>query len=158
MIILGIDPGFNHLGYAIIETGKGNPNVIDCSCFKTSPQLKYDKRLVLVADKVKELISKYKPQFLAIEKIFFAKNQKTALQIAEVRGILLYIAASSGIPTCEYTPLEIKMALCGYGKATKEQVQKMLKILLNMNFLPKEDDASDALAISLTCANSLPRS
>lgn len=157
MIILGIDPGFSHLGYAIIDVNKGNSKVIDCSCFKTSPRLEYGKRLVLVAEKVKELISKHQPQFLAIERVFFAKNQKTALQVAEVRGVLIYIAASSGIPTCEYTPLEIKMALCGYGKATKEQVQKMLKILLNMNFLPKEDDASDALAISLTCASCLRR-
>lgn len=157
MIILGIDPGFSRLGYAIIDTNKGNSKVIDCACFETSPRLEYIKRLTLVADKVKELISQYKPQFLAIERIFFTQNQKTALQIAEVRGILLYLAASSGIPTCEYTPLEIKMALCGYGKATKEQVQKMLKILLNISFLPKEDDASDALAISLTCASCLPK-
>ncbi len=158
MIILGIDPGFSRLGYAVIDTDKGKFKVIDCACFETSSRLEYGKRLVLVANKVKDLISKHKPQFLAIEKIFFAKNQKTALQIAEVRGILLYLAASSGISTCEYTPLEIKMALCGYGKATKEQVQKMLKILLNIPFLPKEDDASDALAICLTCASCLPRS
>ena len=157
MIILGIDPGFSRMGYAVIDTNKGNSQVINCSCFQTSPRLEYGKRLVLAAEKVKELILKYQPQFLAVEKIFFTKNQKTAFQIAEVRGILLYLAASFGIPTCEYTPLEIKMALCGYGKATKEQVQKMLKILLNMNFLPKEDDASDALAICLTCASCLPK-
>ncbi|PJC25022.1 MAG: crossover junction endodeoxyribonuclease RuvC [Candidatus Tagabacteria bacterium CG_4_9_14_0_2_um_filter_41_11] len=157
MIILGIDPGFSRLGYAIIDADKGNSKVIDCSCFETSPRLEYSKRLVLVADKVKDLILKHRPQFLAIEKVFFTKNQKTAFQIAEVRGILLYLAASSGITTCEYTPLEVKMALCGYGKATKEQVQKMLKALLNIHFLPKEDDASDALAICLTCASCLPR-
>lgn len=156
MIILGIDPGFSRLGYAVLETSKKNVRVIDCDCFETSSKLNYGKRLLLVADKVKKLISKHKPDAMAIEKIFFAKNQKTALQIAEVRGILLYLAAYSKIPACEYTPLEVKMALCGYGKATKEEVQKMLKILLKNVPLPKSDDAADALAICLTCAYCLP--
>ena len=134
MIILGIDPGFDRLGYAVIKREKNAIHVIECSCFKTSPKLKHEKRLILIADKIKELISEYRPQILALEKIFFAKNQKTALQIAKVQGILLYIAASSDIPTCEYTPLEIKMALCGYGKAAKDQVEKMIKMLLKLKF------------------------
>lgn len=156
MKILGIDPGFGRLGYALIEADRKNCRVLDCSCVETSPKLKYEKRLLLIADKIKNIIEKEKPEILAFEKIFFAENQKTALQIAEVRGILIYLAAASGIPYCEYTPLEIKMALTGYGKATKEQVQKMLKILLKLESLPKLDDASDALAAALTCASILP--
>lgn len=156
MIILGIDPGFARMGYAVLESKKKDVRVINCGCFETASKLDYGKRLVLIADKVKGLISKHRPTALAIEKVFFAKNQKTALQIAEVRGILLYLAACSKIPACEYTPLEVKMALCGYGKATKEQVQKMLKTLLKLASLPKSDDASDALAIGLTCVYCLP--
>jgi crossover junction endodeoxyribonuclease RuvC len=152
MIILGIDPGFSRLGYAILESDKKNVGVIACDCFEASSKLAYEKRLVLVTEKAKGLISKYRPDALAVEKVFFAKNQKTALQIAEVRGILLYLATRSKIPVHQYTPLQVKMALCGYGKATKEQVQKMLKILLKRQSLPKSDDATDALAIGLTCA------
>ena len=156
MIILGIDPGFGRLGYAVIKSEKNDVQVIECSCLETSSKQKHEKRLILIADKVKELLSKYRPQTLALEKIFFAKNQKTALQVAEIRGILLYLAASSGIPVCEYGPLEVKMAICGYGKAAKDQVEKMIKILLKLQSLPKSDDAVDALAISLTCAACLP--
>jgi crossover junction endodeoxyribonuclease RuvC len=156
MKILGIDPGFGKLGYAVIEAKKGEIQVIDCDCFETSSKLDYKKRLVLAADRVKRLISKHRPEAIAIEKVFFAKNQKTAFQIAEVRGVLLYLAAYSKTPVYEYTPLEVKMALCGYGKATKEEVQKMLKILTKMQSLPKSDDATDALAICLTCAYCVP--
>lgn len=156
MKILGIDPGFGRLGYAILQIDKKSFRVIDCDCFETRAKSDFSKRLVLVADKVKKLISKHRPDIMAIEKIFFAKNQKTALQIAEVRGVLLYLAASSNVPAYEHTPLEVKMALCGYGRATKEQVQKMLKILLKLPSLPRSDDATDALAIGLTCAYSLP--
>ncbi len=156
MKILGIDPGFGRLGYALIEADKKNCRVIDCSCVETSPKLKYEKRLLIIAEKIKKIIAEEKPEVVAFEKIFFAKNQKTALQIAEVRGILIYLAAAAEIPYCEYTPLEIKMALTGYGKATKEQVQKMLKILLKLESLPKLDDATDALATALTCASIMP--
>ncbi len=156
MKILGIDPGFGRLGYAIIEISNGITKVIDCSCIETSPKLEYYKRLAFVAEKVETLIGKYKPDALAVEKIFFTNNQKTAFQIAEVRGILFYLATKAGVPCYEYTPLEVKMALCGYGKATKDQVQKMLKILLKLESLPKLDDATDAMAIGLTCASCLP--
>ncbi len=156
MIILGIDPGFGRLGYAVIKSEKNDIQVIECSCLETSPKQKHEKRLILIADKVKELLAKYRPQTLALEKVFFAKNQKTALQVAEIRGILLYLAASSDTPVCEYTPLEVKMAICGYGKAAKDQVEKMIKMLLKLQSLPKSDDAVDALAISLTCAVCLP--
>lgn len=155
MIILGIDPGFGRLGYAVLESDKKSIRVIDCSCFETSPKLDYKKRLFSVAQKVKSIISKHRPEVLAVEKVFFAKNQKTALQIAEVRGVLLYLAACSNVSVYEYTPLEVKMALCGYGKATKEQVQKMLKMLLKLPSLPKIDDACDALAIGFICLNQL---
>lgn len=155
MIILGIDPGFGRLGYAILQGDKKNVRIIDCDCFETSPKLPYEKRLILLTNKVKKLISKHKPEIIALEKVFFTKNQKTALQVAEVRGALRYLAGLAKIPVYEYTPLEVKMALTGYGKASKDQIQKMLKSLLKIQFLPKSDDACDALAISITCANCL---
>ncbi len=157
MKILGIDPGFGRLGYAILESDRKNSRVIDCSCLETSPKLEYKDRLVLVADKIKELIKKHRPDAMALEKIFFFKNHKTAFQIAEVRGIIIYLATASNIPFYEYTPLQIKTALCGYGRASKDQVRKMLKILLKTQTLPKLDDATDALAISLICATCLPK-
>ncbi len=157
MVILGIDPGFGRLGYAVIETSGAETKVIECECLETSAKLEYEKRLVLVADKIKNLISRYRPEVMAIEKIFFAANQKTALKIAEVRGILIYLAAINGISVAEYTPLQVKMALCGYGRASKEQVQKMLKNLLQLESLPKLDDASDALAVGFTCAVCRPK-
>jgi crossover junction endodeoxyribonuclease RuvC len=150
MKILGIDPGFGRLGYAVLKSDQGKIKIISCSCLETSPKLDYSKRLLLVAKKIRNLIAIHKPDLLAVEKIFFAKNQKTALQIAEVRGIIIYLAALSKIPIIEYTPLETKMALTGYGKATKEQMQKLIKNLLKIDILPKYDDASDALAVCLT--------
>lgn len=150
MIILGIDPGFGRLGYAVLEKSGAKIKVLECDCLETSAKTEYEKRLLMIADKIKNLISKYRPQVMAIEKIFFAANQKTAFKIAEVRGILIYLAAVNNIAVNEYTPLEIKMALCGYGKAPKEQVGKMLKILLQLKSLPKLDDASDALAVGFT--------
>lgn len=153
MKILGIDPGFGRLGYAVIEKDEESPQirVIDCSCLETSKNLDYYGRLLAIAEKIKKIILKHKPKIMAIEKIFFTKNQKTAMQIAEVRGILMYLAILHNITVKEYTPLEVKIALCGYGKAEKEQVQKMLKTILKIRSLPKIDDATDALAIAITC-------
>lgn len=156
MIILGIDPGFARMGYAVLESTREDSKIIECSCIETSSDSNYENRLALIADKIKYLLAEYKPEALAIEKIFFAANQKTALKIAEVRGILLYLAVSEKIPVFEYTPLEVKMSLCGYGKASKDQVQKMVKILLKIQSLPKLDDAVDAIAIALACASCLP--
>ncbi|OHA15757.1 MAG: crossover junction endodeoxyribonuclease RuvC [Candidatus Tagabacteria bacterium RIFCSPLOWO2_01_FULL_42_9] len=158
MIILGIDPGFGKLGYALIESDGNITRIIDCSCVETSGRESYEKRLMAVGNKTKNLISKHKPKAIAFEKVFFAKNQKTAMEIAEVRGVLRYLAALAKTPVREYTPLEVKMALTGYGRAPKEQVQKMLKLLLKIKSLPKSDDACDALAIGITCAVCLANS
>ena len=157
MKILGIDPGFGRLGYAIIEkNGESSQiTVIDCSCFETDSKTEYYKRLLAVAEKIRKLMIKYRPDAVAVEKIFFTQNKKTAFQIAEIRGIIIYLAVSSKIPVFEYTPLEVKMALCGYGRADKNQISKMLELILGLKYLPKKDDAADALAISLTCANSI---
>ncbi len=153
MKILGIDPGFGRLGYAIIETAGNKTAVLDCGYVETSPKIAHEKRLLKIAEETSSLIKKYQPKVIALEKIFFAKNQKTALQVAEARGILIYLATSAGIAIREYTPLEVKVALCGYGKAEKKQVQRMLKMILGISSLPKSDDASDALAIAITCAS-----
>ena len=132
MIILGIDPGYARLGYAILKKDSQVEKLIASSCIETSPKEKHSERILKLAKKVEKLIEKYKPNILAIEKLYFTTNQKTALKVAEIKGIVLYIALKNKLKTVEYTPLEIKVAVCGYGKAPKEQVKKMVKLLLNL--------------------------
>jgi len=157
MIILGIDPGFGRMGCAILKkTGSGD-NLIYSVCLTTDKKLSYDKRLLFLGKEIKKIISKFKPNVIAVEKVFFFKNQKTALQVSEVRGIIFYLAASKKIPVKEFTPLQVKMSLTGYGRAEKQQVQKMVQAILNPpaggKEISKQDDEVDAIAIALTCSS-----
>lgn len=148
--VLAIDPGFGRLGYAVIEKNNLRQNIVSAGCVETSPKLPYKDRFAKIAKEVGQLIEDYSPQVLAIEKIFLAKNQKTAFQVAEIRGLVIYLAMSRDVEIFEFTPLEVKLAVCGYGKADKTQVSKMVKMLTKMGTLPKIDDAVDAIAIGLT--------
>ncbi len=152
MIILGIDPGYGRLGYAVLEKTPASEKLVSFSCVETSPATPHGKRLLKIADTVEKLMKENKPDALAIEKVFFTTNQKTAMKIAEVRGIISYLAVKNNIPIAEYTPLQVKMAVCGYGKAPKEQVKKMVMLILKMKEKPKYDDTSDAIALCLTHA------
>lgn len=154
MIILGIDPGFAIVGVGIIEH-KGNKfRVIDYFAVITKAGLAMEQRLKLIYDGIDEAIKKYKPDCMAIEELFFNNNAKTALQVGQARGVILLAAVNSGLPIFEYTPLQVKQSVVGYGRAAKGQIQQMTKALLSLNEIPKPDDVADALAIAICHAHS----
>jgi crossover junction endodeoxyribonuclease RuvC len=150
--ILGIDPGFERLGIAILEKNKSDKKetVLFSECFKTSAKLEFNERLVLIGDEVKKIIKKYKPEILSIETLFLNTNQKTVMHVAEARGVVIYESACSGLKIFEASPPQIKIATTGYGKASKEQVMKMVKILVDLDKNKTSDDELDAIAIALT--------
>ena len=158
MIIAGIDPGYERFGIAILKKGTGHDKdeVIFSDCIRTSAKLPFQDRLFEIGTELESIIQKYKPDALAIEKLFFTTNQKTALSVSEIKGMTTYIAKRNKLPVFEYTPLEIKSAVVGYGKATKDQIQKMLMLLVkgNKKWEEKEaiDDEYDACAVALTCS------
>ena len=157
MIILGIDPGTVRVGYAVIEKkDSDNLNILACGCLESKNKEQKD-RLGEISGLVSDLISKHNPKVLAIEKLFFTKNAKTALAVAEARGVIINSASSLGLGVREFTPLEVKAAVTGYGKAEKEQVKKMVCRILNLENMPKIDDTSDALAIALTACYTNPK-
>jgi len=153
MIVLGIDPGTATTGYGIIKGERDNLVCIDFGCIKTAPHTEFAKRLQQLHTELIKIIKKYKPDAAAVEQIFFTTNAKTAISVAHARGVALQALAESQIAISEFTPLQVKQAVTSYGKADKTQVQKMVKILLNLNEIPKPDDAADALAIAICCAN-----
>lgn len=152
MIILGIDPGYSRLGYAIFEKNSDSEKLIECGCVETSAKKDFQAKMLEIGNAVDNIIKKTKPETLSIEKVFFTKNQKTALKIAEIRGAIVYIALKNKLKIAEYTPLEVKSAVCGYGKAPKEQVAKMVKLILGLKNQIKQDDAADAVALCITHA------
>ena len=152
MIIIGIDPGTAKTGFGIIKkTKKKEIKVIDYGCITTAPGLSDGERLKILNNELNKLIKKYKPTILAVEKLYFFKNLKTAMPVSQAKGVILLTAAKKKIPVYEFSPLQVKMAIVGYGRADKKQVQKMIKVLLNLNEIPKPDDAADALAIAICC-------
>lgn len=156
MITIGIDPGTATTGFGIIEkTSKGEIRLLDYGCIKTAARLEMGTRLNQIAQDLKTLIKKWKPSRASIEKIFFSKNVKTAITVAQARGVILQIFEENQIAQDEYTPLQVKSAVCGYGKADKKMVQEMIKIILNLSKIPKPDDAADAIALALCSVNSL---
>lgn len=154
MIILGIDPGIAIVGYGVIEYTGNKFKTIDYGAITTKAHTKIDYRLSDVYDGVCELIHKYNPDAMSIEELFFNTNVKTAITVAHARGVIVLAAAKCGVETFEYTPLQIKQALTGYGRADKVQMQNMVKIMLKLNAVPKPDDVADALAIAICHAHS----
>ncbi|MDO8574703.1 MAG: crossover junction endodeoxyribonuclease RuvC [bacterium] len=150
MIILGIDPGTARIGYALLNK-KENAEVdlITYGCLELQNK-KQAERLAEISRLISDLIAQHHPVVLAIEQLFFTKNAKTALSVAEARGVIINAANSLNLEILEFTPLEVKVAVTGYGKAEKKQVQKMVCLLLNLEKIPQPDDASDAIAIGLT--------
>lgn len=155
MKILGIDPGFERMGCAVIKKENVGEKLVFSTCLITDKKLPHEKRLLFLANELEKIIKKYRPDVLAVEKIFFFKNQKTIIGVAEARGMILYLAAKAKIPVMEFTPLEIKMAMTGYGRAEKAQLQKMAMAILNLKKAPKYDDEIDAIACALTCSTAL---
>ena len=157
MRILGIDPGFERLGIAVLEAasakGYGAPKkeqVIFSECFKTSAKLEFSQRLCLIGEEVKKIIKEYQPEVLAIETLFLNTNQKTVMHVAEACGVVIYEASRAGLKMFEASPPQIKMATTGYGRANKTQINKMVKILVKIDKLKASDDELDAIAIALT--------
>lgn len=155
MVILGIDPGTATTGFGVIKQNsakKSEFEILEFGVISTSKIDSDQKRLKILFDDLNFLIKKYKPQKIGIEKLFFTTNQKTAMTVSQARGIILLAAVNHNLETFEFTPLQVKNILCGYGKADKKQVQFMIKQTFNLKQTPKPDDAADALAIALCTA------
>lgn len=149
MVILGIDPGYAIVGYGVIEKNGFETKCIDYGAITTDKDTDFPTRLVQIADGLEYLIEKYNPECMAIEELFFQNNQKTAINVAMARGVTVEIAKRKLGNLFEYTPLQIKQALTGNGRAEKKQVQYMVKAILNLKDIPKPDDAADALAVAI---------
>ena len=153
--ILGIDPGTGRLGFGVIDVVKGKPTLVDAGVITTPPHSEESSRLLTIFDELSELIKDLKPDTMAVEKLFFAQNVTTAMSVAQARGVILLTGKQAGLELFEYTPLQIKMALTGYGKASKQQIQEMVRVLLGLKEIPKPDDAADALAVALIHSHQL---
>ncbi len=156
MIILGIDPGTATTGFGVIKHAK-KLECLDYGTIQTNPSSSMPERLTILSDELNGLIKKYAPGMMAVENIYFFKNLKTALPVSQAKGVILLAAGKKRIPIKEFTPLQVKMAVAGYGRAEKKQVQKMIQCLLNLRELPEPDDAADALAVAVCCARGLDR-
>ena len=156
MKILGIDPGYERLGIAILEKNKNykKERVLFSECFKTSAKLEFNERLFLIGKEVQKIIKKHRPEILAIETLFLNTNQKTVMRVAEARGVVVYEASRAGLKIFEASPPQIKVATTGYGGAGKEDIIKMVKILVEIDNSKKSDDELDAIAIALEIISS----
>ncbi|MBR5473163.1 MAG: crossover junction endodeoxyribonuclease RuvC [Clostridia bacterium] len=158
MRILGIDPGYATIGYGIVEYDNFHFKTISYGAITTTPQKVFPDRLCDIFDDVNTLIKTYQPDCLSIEKLYFNTNTTTAIDVAQARGVILLAARKSGIDIFEYTPLQVKQSITGYGRAEKHQVMEMVKNLLGLNAVPKPDDTADALALAIChghCSGSL---
>ena len=156
-IIIGVDPGIADTGFGVIQVSGHELKCIDYGSIKTKANTDLAERLEIINLELKKQIQKYKPDLISVEQLFFCNNAKTALIVGQARGVILLTARQSKIPITEFTPLQVKQAVSSYGKATKAQVQKMVKLILNLKEIPKPDDAADALAIAICATNSLHR-
>ncbi len=149
--ILGIDPGTSLIGWGVIDGLKA----VDYGALRTPSNIRNYDRVLDVFDGIEKLIKKYQPGMVALETLFFFKNAKTVMQVSEIRGVLLLVAAKHGLEVREFTPLQIKQALSGYGRAQKDQIQRMVTLVLSLDAPPKPDDVADALALAICCANTV---
>jgi len=153
-IILGIDPGIADTGYGVIQLGNNKLTCLGYGSIKTSAELELAERLQIINLELTKLIKKFRPNLIAIEELFFCKNVKTALIVGQARGVVVLTAKLNKIKSVEFTPYQVKQAVSTYGHAKKDQVQRMVKLILNLKELPKPDDAADALAIAICAVNS----
>lgn len=151
MILLSIDPGYERLGIAIIrKESNQKEELLYSECFKTSKDLAHEKRLELIGKKIEEIIKKWKPKKLALEKLFLATNHKTAMLVSEARGVILNISSNNGLLVYEFSPPQIKLAVTGNGRADKKSIMKMVPLIIKISKEIKSDDEFDAIAIGLT--------
>ena len=156
MIVLGVDPGLATLGWGVIEAERGKQRLVEYGCILTTPQQTFPDRLRQIGQDMRALLSRYRPDEIAFEELFFARNVTTALTVGAARGVSLAACAEYTDRLYEYTPMQVKQAIVGYGKAEKQQVQQMVKLLLHMQEIARPDDAADAIAIALTHAATGP--
>ena len=153
MNILGIDPGFADMGYGVLSVEGGSEKMIVCGSIRTFAGAPLSERLLSIHTALLDLIRTHQPQAAAVERLFFSKNAKTAIAVAEARGVILLTLEQCGVRVVEFNPADVKLAVCGHGAAEKIQVQKMVARLLGLAEVPKPDDAADALALALTLAH-----
>ena len=154
MIIIGIDPGYAIVGIGVVEYVGNKFRTLEYNAITTPAGMATTERLKKIYQEMNMYLDKYNPDAVAIEDLFFNSNQKTAINVAQARGVLLVAVSNRNIPICEYTPLQVKQSVTGYGRADKKQIQTMVKMLLGLNAIPKPDDAADALAIAICHAHS----
>lgn len=150
MRIIGIDPGTGILGFGIVEINRGKPLLVDGGVIRTPVKEDDAVRLLTIYEELTDIIAATKPQIMSVEKLFFARNVTTAMTVAQARGVVLLCGKQAGLEIFEYTPMQIKQAITGYGKADKKQMQEMVRVLLGLSEVPKPDDAADAIAAALT--------
>jgi crossover junction endodeoxyribonuclease RuvC len=150
MRILGIDPGTAILGFGIIEVTRGKSQLVDAGVIRTPAKEDDAVRLQTIFEELTDIIIQTKPQEMSVEKLFFAQNVTTAMTVAQARGVVLLTGQQAGLKIYEYTPLQIKQALTGYGRAEKKQIQEMVRVILQLKVIPKPDDCADALAAAIT--------
>lgn len=155
MRILGIDPGTGILGFGVIDQDKGKTTFIDAGVIKTPVKQEDSERLLTIYDELEEIIKQHKPDVMSVEKLFFVRNITTAMSVSQARGVVLLLGKQHKLKLYEYTPLQIKQAVTGYGKAEKSQIQEMVKVILGLKSIPKPDDAADALAAAICCSTSM---
>lgn len=154
MRILGIDPGYAIVGYGVVDYVGNKFKVVDFGAIETPKEMPFSKRLLYIFHELNDIIDRCRPDFMSVEELFFNTNVKTAIQVGHARGVILLSAEHNAVPVYEYTPLQVKQAIVGYGRADKAQVQFMTKTLLNLTEIPKPDDAADALALAVCHAHS----
>lgn len=150
MKIIGIDPGTGIVGFGVIEKLGQRYKMLDAGVIRTSPKQSDSARLKVIFDELSEILKQNQPDVMAVEKLFFARNVTTAMSVSQARGVILLAGENSNLPIFEYTPLQIKQSITGYGKAEKTQVQQMVKTILKLDVIPKPDDCADALACAVT--------
>ncbi|HNW86605.1 MAG TPA: crossover junction endodeoxyribonuclease RuvC [Candidatus Limiplasma sp.] len=158
MIVLGIDPGLATLGWGVIDAVGGRQRLIQYGCILTTPEQTLPNRLLSIQTEMRDLLTLYRPDEIAFEELFFAKNVTTAFTVGAARGVCIAVCAAYTDRLYEYTPMQVKQAMVGYGKAEKRQIQEMVKLLLHMESIARPDDAADALAIALTHSATGPAS
>ena len=154
MIILGIDPGYAIVGYGVIKYEANRFSVLDYGAITTPAGMPFVERLDVIYKDLNELFKKYKPEAMAIEKLFYNTNAKTVIDVAQARGVTVLAAHQNNAEIFEYTPLQVKQSVVGYGRAEKKQVQEMIRVILNLEKVPKPDDTADALAMAVCHAHS----
>jgi len=155
VIVLGIDPGTARLGYGLVDRQGSTLTMLDYGCLETINDRPPEQRLLLIHEGLTDLIETHRPEAAGVERLFFNKNTRTAMAVGQARGVVLLTAAEHGLPVFEYGPHEVKLAVTGYGRAPKDQVQRMVQLVLSMSELPRPDDAADALAVAVCTAHAV---